>query len=57
MSRRAGPVWAGSLRVLLPARAEGGQDWKEEPLGVHPLVSDGYLNDGLSLFCVNKRNN
>lgn len=39
--RQAEAVWAGSLQVLLPARArEGarGQDWKEGPLSVWCLM-------------------
>lgn len=48
-------MWAGSLGVLLPARAEGGSQRTglegKEPLSVHPLASDGYTNEGLSPFC------
>lgn len=51
--RQAEAVWAGSLQVLLPARArEGGQRTRLEGGTPQCLVSDGYKSDGLSLFCV-----
>lgn len=54
-SRRAEPVWAGSLGVLLSARAEEGVQktgLEEGLLSGGPSGADGCTNDGLSLFCV-----